>query len=288
MGQRRSCSPPRGAGQSPFTRHPLKPISLSFVLEDCGVLKIYSSATGFSLVCPSFIKLIGHNLRGDSVRSGRTQRPLGTPKKPAENGDFLWNHMNKNLLPWSSDPFKQLSLKPLVWCRLSNHLAPAHPWKMLRPKLETSDVLLSKNRPTWKWDSWHELCWLKWVMLYIYIHAYKNIFIYIRIHTHIFPTVWLVIDPVSQPVNSCGFFVSKHHPPSLSEKENQATTSCPGLTPELEAPHGTTFQVLEGSTNWMLPTMSLWYHRARLRKDTSFQKIHTESFWNCYPPQRAS
>ena len=81
---------------------------------------------------------------------------------------------------------------------------------------------------------------------------------------------------VSQPVDSCGFFVSKHHPPSLSEKKNQATTSCPGLTPELEAPHGTTFQVLEGSTNWMLPTMSLWYHRAGLRKNTSFQRIFTD------------
>lgn len=142
-----------------------------FFLEDCGVLKICSSATGFSLVCPPFIKLIGHNLRGDSVRSGCTQRLLGTPKKNQQKmrisrGIPLKSHEQK-LTSWSSDPFKQLSLKPLVWCRLSNHLAPAHPWKMLRPKLETSDVLLSKNRPTWKWDSWHAFCWLKWVMLYI-------------------------------------------------------------------------------------------------------------------------
>ena len=94
---------PCGAGQSPFTRHPLKPISLSFVLEDCGVLKIYSSATGFSLVCPSFIKLIGHNLRGDSVRSGCTQRLLVTPQKTCRKWgfpvEFHWNHMSKNLLP---------------------------------------------------------------------------------------------------------------------------------------------------------------------------------------------
>ena len=69
---------------------------------------------------------------------------------------------------------------------------------------------------------------IKIYLYYIYIYLY---IIYIRIHTHIFPTVWLVIGPVSQPVNSCGFFVSKHHPPSLSEKRESSNHFMSGFDP---------------------------------------------------------
>lgn len=55
----------------------------------------------------------------------------------------------------------------------------------------------------------------------------------------------------------CSFQNPCHHILNKAVGVSQPVKSCPGLTPQLEAPHGTTFQVLEGSTNWMLPTESL-------------------------------